>query len=892
MPSVAERVLGAVVTANNERVRRHATDATQPNPRPLAGCAWNAELEAAWPDLRAEWDAFAASGGRLPRIEDLIHESQGNEGTWRAGLLVSRGRPVDALADRFPTTQAALARVPGLWSALWSELEPGASLHEHVGPNAGVLRYHLGIDCGDYAALRVGDVEVPYRDGHGILFDDTAPHAAWNHGPRSRITLVPRGAAPRARRRRPGQPLRAADARPRSPLPQRPATRGRMAPRVDGRWHTAPGTPPQMSDLAERTDRTPKPWDAVPLAAPRHREPSPGRDGALLAAMAMVGPVVRAWTVPSGHPSAVAAAATLAAIALVALGVNRPWWARAIVIATAAGAVVPIEGRLVGAWLFLALLVASWSVIGRAPLPALPPAERSATAPTAVLLAVAAWAGADLDATIAPLVIAGVAGVPPAVSTLGGGWLERTSHRIGRAAGGAVAAVTFSLLSLLVLLVPWGTGRLTGWNPLDRGPAGWAARERRHPRADSLWMPDAAAAPSRSRSLRGAANATLTVAVAVAVVAAGAALVRSITADDAGAADQRGFTLAPDDAEIAPTPTDELDEPTDPPADGAGRSTDGRPAAYQGQDWYGEYLADFGWLFREDVAWRPLDQYRLRDVTTRHVNVIDRERRSWVAPPCSCRRLSVWLYGGSAAFGLGQRDEHTIASHLARIAHAEGITVDVHNRGMPGDLHWNAAQRFAWDLVEDPPPDLVLFYDGANELWGAHSLNQEELGDIRRPIDPLVEDIWRELDRVPDQVPPGPAGAELQGDLPARPLSTAETGRLAADRYDRSRKLSSDTATANGLPIRWYWQPSRVSRPLVAAEPHGDDSTEAYLREFYGSAAAALPDDVVDLSDVFSQTTEPLFSDEVHHNEEGARLVALALYRNLAGDLRRLQETS
>lgn len=185
-----ERALGALVMANNRSVRARALDRSQANPRPTTGrFHWNAKLEAQWPNLRAEWDSFARSGGRLPKIEDLIDESQGNEGTWRAGLLVSRGAPVPALADRFTATQAALSCVPGLWSALWSVLEPGAILHEHVGPNAGVLRYHLGIDCGSAAALQVGNVEVPYRDGVGILFDDTVPHAAWNRGPEPRVTL-------------------------------------------------------------------------------------------------------------------------------------------------------------------------------------------------------------------------------------------------------------------------------------------------------------------------------------------------------------------------------------------------------------------------------------------------------------------------------------------------------------------------------------------------------------------------------------------------------------------------------------------------------------------------------------------------------------------------------
>lgn len=185
----AEQVLGTVVARNNVRVRRHATDRFLANPRSLEGVAWNERLEAAHPAIRVEWDAYVERGGGLPLIEDLIDEHQGNTGEWRAGLLISKGKPATALADRFPATMTALGGVPGLWSALWSVLAPGAHLPEHVGPNAGVLRYHLGVDCGTAARLRIGDATVSYLDGRGILFDDTEPHEAWNDGSLPRVTL-------------------------------------------------------------------------------------------------------------------------------------------------------------------------------------------------------------------------------------------------------------------------------------------------------------------------------------------------------------------------------------------------------------------------------------------------------------------------------------------------------------------------------------------------------------------------------------------------------------------------------------------------------------------------------------------------------------------------------
>lgn len=182
-------MLAVLVRANNDRVRRHAADRDAPNPRCLEEVRWSEDLVSAWPAVRREWDAFVRAGGRLPRIEDLIAEDQGNEGPWRAGLLVRRGRPATALARSFPRTVAELARVPGIWSALWSVMEPGTELPTHAGGNAGVLRYHLGVVCPPGAALEVRGEVFPYVEGEGILFDDTEPHSAWNRSSTPRVTL-------------------------------------------------------------------------------------------------------------------------------------------------------------------------------------------------------------------------------------------------------------------------------------------------------------------------------------------------------------------------------------------------------------------------------------------------------------------------------------------------------------------------------------------------------------------------------------------------------------------------------------------------------------------------------------------------------------------------------
>jgi lysophospholipase L1-like esterase len=309
------------------------------------------------------------------------------------------------------------------------------------------------------------------------------------------------------------------------------------------------------------------------------------------------------------------------------------------------------------------------------------------------------------------------------------------------------------------------------------------------------------------------------------------------------------------------------------------------PAAFADAPWYPAYRQDIEWITNQAVAFRPIHRDRVADVRTRTVNVVDGVRRTWRPPQCSCRRRTVWMYGGSTTFGLGQRDDHTIASELARIAWRDGIALDVVNRGVPGDLHWQEATRFAWDLQSGPTPDLVLFYDGVNEIWATGELLSAGRGDIDRPAEPLIDQVWKGvLDNTDSNPPPAPPGAGVPTSSSLPVPGPAEIGRTAVERYGRSLGMSRDLVEANGLVAHWFWQPSRLSRPPVEGEPTNGDG-EARARATTEAAEAAIPAGVHDLTDVFDAFPGPLFSDDVHHNEVGARLVAEAIYQRIRADL-------
>jgi aspartyl/asparaginyl beta-hydroxylase (cupin superfamily) len=154
------------------------------------------ELERAYPLIRAELDALLAHRVDMPRYHEVntpaTEISGSTEGSWRVFMLELLGRRPAQNRARCPDTCAALAKVPGILQAFFSVLEPGKSVPLHDGPYIGYLRYHLGVRVpkDNPPLIRVAGQEYVWKDGEGVMFDDSWPHEVINHSREPRVVLI------------------------------------------------------------------------------------------------------------------------------------------------------------------------------------------------------------------------------------------------------------------------------------------------------------------------------------------------------------------------------------------------------------------------------------------------------------------------------------------------------------------------------------------------------------------------------------------------------------------------------------------------------------------------------------------------------------------------------
>lgn len=156
--------------------------------------AWTQALRDNWRAVRDEAEAVALRGEAAPSLATISpdHRAIAEIGKWRSFFLWGYGYRIDDNADRCPVTSALVERIPGLNSAFFSILAPGAHIPAHRGVTKGLITCHLGLVVprdGD-VRMRVAGRVVRWAEGETLLFDDTYQHEVWNDTAATRVVLL------------------------------------------------------------------------------------------------------------------------------------------------------------------------------------------------------------------------------------------------------------------------------------------------------------------------------------------------------------------------------------------------------------------------------------------------------------------------------------------------------------------------------------------------------------------------------------------------------------------------------------------------------------------------------------------------------------------------------
>lgn len=156
------------------------------------------ELEANWLQIRDELLEVLKDESHIPKFHEVdgIQKfiSAKDNVPWRVFGLKAFDKWIEPNIRKTPHTVELLKKIPNVSLAMFSILDAGKRIPRHFGFFRGVFRYHLGLMIPDTTRggecyITCGGVRYDWKEGEGVLFDDTYTHEVWNKTDQKRVVL-------------------------------------------------------------------------------------------------------------------------------------------------------------------------------------------------------------------------------------------------------------------------------------------------------------------------------------------------------------------------------------------------------------------------------------------------------------------------------------------------------------------------------------------------------------------------------------------------------------------------------------------------------------------------------------------------------------------------------
>jgi hypothetical protein len=349
-------------------------------------------------------------------------------------------------------------------------------------------------------------------------------------------------------------------------------------------------------------------------------------------------------------------------------------------------------------------------------------------------------------------------------------------------------------------------------------------------------------------------------------------------------------------------------------SDAAATAADRRAEAdvYQGSSWVREYYEEFEEANR--MKWMPYLYWRRAPFQGDYINIDDDGIRwTWQPNGSHARQddaLKIFMFGGSALWGTGARDDLTIPSLLARVLHERGFDAEITNFGEAAYVSSQEIVGLLIKLREADVPDLVIFYDGVNDTYSAFQqampgLPQNEadrvyefnlskphrFGELRSRVVLEVSDrlvtvrLVRSLLRRLGIGGPPDATAGDQPAVGKPPSSDYDLINGVIAVYKNNMQLVAVLGDYFDFRCLFYWQPTIFQKKVLTEYEESEWQRQDALQAFFQKVYDRLPQsgDIPigkghssfhDLSMTFYENEGPVFVDWCHLGESGNAIIA------------------
>tara|TARA_B100000700_G_C14865034_1_gene770511 strand:- start:52 stop:750 length:699 start_codon:yes stop_codon:yes gene_type:complete len=153
-------------------------------------------LKENWEEIKTEIEGVINSGKKLPKFHEIddgqTYISKNDESSWSLLNLLLYDIWHEKNTKLCPKTTSLLKRTKGVKSAYFSVLSAGKHIPPHKGPYKGIIRYQIALSVpkNGVCKLIVDNKDYFWKEGEGVLFDDTYTHEVQNKTKEVRIALL------------------------------------------------------------------------------------------------------------------------------------------------------------------------------------------------------------------------------------------------------------------------------------------------------------------------------------------------------------------------------------------------------------------------------------------------------------------------------------------------------------------------------------------------------------------------------------------------------------------------------------------------------------------------------------------------------------------------------
>lgn len=291
------------------------------------------------------------------------------------------------------------------------------------------------------------------------------------------------------------------------------------------------------------------------------------------------------------------------------------------------------------------------------------------------------------------------------------------------------------------------------------------------------------------------------------------------------------------------------------------------------------------------VRWLPYSYWTVAPIEGAYINVDEAGIRHTPKHTDDPGAPRIAFFGGSTLWGEGARDAYTIPAQVAQLLAESNHPAQVVNYAQSGYVSWQDLLLFQAQLALDNVPDLAVFYHGFNDAYSAYlqgspgltlrenqRASDVEMGRLLRsgqpvflPFDTDISDYdWRLV------------------------TSGSAAPRDITDRWLANRRMIRAVAEEYGVRVLFVWQPAlfaksarspseqQILADIERDQPGFIDLYREVVRSVREWLAGEAADDVIILTDLFSDVESGIFIDRVHINEIGNRRIAESLVGSIA----------